>query len=127
MTTCTVANSRLDFKRVVEDGYWLFVNLPLPAPFRGDHDLNRQSHYHQDILRLPSTATRQPSLQIILDEAKFFKSRTIGPIAGNLEGLQPVVDPGSAKPQPALPFPRGTYRLLPKGYRGECGPLLVIF
>ena len=27
-TTCTVEHARLDFRRIVNEGYWLFVNLP---------------------------------------------------------------------------------------------------
>jgi hypothetical protein len=82
MTTCAVANARLDFQRVVEEGYWLFVNIPYSL-------LSEQITTllgNLIVTRLLYACMRRrgtPShYRIILDEARFFNT---GPLDRLLE------------------------------------------
>ncbi len=82
MTTCAVENGRLDFKRVVEEGYWLFVNLPYSL-------LSEQITTligNLIITKLFYACMQRPPqgrhYRLILDEARFFNT---GPLDRLLE------------------------------------------
>lgn len=82
MTTCTVANSRLDFKRLVEEGYWLFVNLPYPLLSEAITTLIGNLVITKIFYACMQRPPDSRHYRIILDEAKFFST---GPLDRLLE------------------------------------------
>ena len=82
MTVCTAQHATLDFRRLVDDGYWLFVNLPYP--FLSDTvttllgNLIATRIFYACMQRPPGSRP----YRLILDEARFFNS---GPLDVILE------------------------------------------
>ena len=82
MTLCTVENATLDFRHIVDEGYWVFVNLPYQ--FLSDTvttllgNLIATRIFHACMQRPPGS----PPYRLILDEARFFNS---GPLDVILE------------------------------------------
>lgn len=81
-TTCTVRNAVLDFGRVVEEGVWLFVNIPYPllsdtiSTLLGN--ILVTNLFYAAMRRTPGGR----DYRIILDEARFFNT---GPLDTILE------------------------------------------
>jgi hypothetical protein len=82
MTTCTSKQATLDLRQVVEEGYWLFVNLPYAflsdtvTTLLGNLIITRL--FYACMQRAPGSHP----YRIILDEARFFNS---GPLDVILE------------------------------------------
>jgi len=82
LTTCTVLNRRLNFRDLIDRGYWLFVNLPYQlltdstTTMLGNLLISRI--FHACMQRQPNS----PPYRLILDEARFFNS---GPLDVILE------------------------------------------
>lgn len=82
LSVCTVDNGALDLQRVVNDGYWLFVNLPYALL----SDTVTTTLGNLLISRILYAAMQRrldaPPYRLILDEARFFNS---GPLTTILE------------------------------------------
>lgn len=82
MTTCAVQNSRLNFRRLVDEGQWLFVNIPYSLLSESITTLIGNLIVTKIFYACMQREPGQRHYRIILDEAKFFNT---GPIDRLLE------------------------------------------
>ncbi|MBC7238590.1 MAG: hypothetical protein H5T71_00620, partial [Chloroflexi bacterium] len=82
MTTCAVENSRLDFRRVVEEGYWLFVNIPYGLLSEQITTLIGNFVITKIFYACMQRPPQGRHYRLILDEARFFNT---GPLDRILE------------------------------------------
>jgi len=82
MTVCTVDNATLDFRRVIDEGYWLFVNIPYALL----SDTMSTILGNLIITKILYACMQRPPgerpYRLILDEARFFNT---GPLEMILE------------------------------------------
>jgi hypothetical protein len=82
LTLCTVENATLDFRRVVEEGYWLFVNLPYALLSDTVTTLLGNLIITGILYACMQRTPGSRPYRLILDEARFFNS---GPLEIILE------------------------------------------
>lgn len=81
-TICAVDNARLSFRKLIDEGYWLFVNIPYPllsdtvSTLLGNLIITKL--FYACMQRPPASS----NYRIILDEARFFNT---GPLDVILE------------------------------------------
>lgn len=82
MTTCAVENGRLDFRRLVDEGYWLFVNIPYPLLSEPVSTLIGNLIITKIFYACMQRPPASRPYRLILDEARFFNT---GPLDRILE------------------------------------------
>lgn len=82
MTICTVENATLDFRKLVDDGYWLFVNIPYPLLSDTISTLLGNMLITKIFYACMQRPPGQRHYRLILDEARFFNT---GPLEVILE------------------------------------------
>ncbi len=81
-TVCTVDHSKLDFRRVVDEGYWLFVNIPYPLLSETITTVLGNFLIVKIIYACMQRMIGRKPYRLILDEARFFNT---GPLDQILE------------------------------------------
>jgi hypothetical protein len=81
-TTCTSTNARLDFRKLVDEGYFLFVNLPYPLLSDTVSTLLGNLIITKIYYACMQRPAQERQYRIILDEARFFNT---GPLDTLLE------------------------------------------